>query len=278
MNNQTFKQFIAHFLAASVSLALLIGFGVRLFGFGNYDSAFAAPEIQIPIYTPTPMPDGRIIWIVQANDTLLSISLISGVPVDEIKGMNNLFRDTIYEGQELLLGLRGPEEVTITPGPTPTPTEFIPTPSPKPGHGNLCIMLFNDMNGDSIHQEDEPSIPEGAINISNRSGTVSETAPTGAQLEPHCFEILPEGDYTISVAVPEGFNPTTETSYELALNAGDETYMNFGAQANAETLAEAQLVPAPEGGKSPLLGIVGGVLLIAGIVTALFAARILRLR
>jgi len=115
--------------------------------------AFAAPNQQIPIYTPTPGPDGKIIYIVQANDTLLRISIISGVPVEEIKKMNGLTSDTIFEGQRLILGYAGPAEATFTPGPTPTPTEILPTPTPKPGIGTLCIILFNDKNGDSIRQE-----------------------------------------------------------------------------------------------------------------------------
>lgn len=238
--------------------------------------AKAAPERQIPIYTPTPGPDGRIIWVVKANDTLLSISLISGIPVAEIQAMNNLTSDTIFEGQQIMLGLAGPLEVTVTPGPTPTATQLLPTVTPKPGFGNLCIILFEDRNGDSIRQEDEPSIPEGAISVSESAGAVSETATSGVGLEHQCFENLPEGDYTLSVAVPEGYNPTTETSFELELRAGDETYVNFGAQANAETQAESQVVPAPEGGKSPLLGIIGVLFLLAGLVAAFFAARVLK--
>jgi len=245
-------------------------------GYYPLQSALAAPELQIPIYTPTPGPDGRIIWVVKANDTLLSISIISGIPVEEIMAANNLADDTIFEGQQIVLGLGGPEEVTPTPGPTPTPTPLLPTPTPRPGFGNICIILFNDFNGDSIRQENEPSIPDGAISLGNKIGSVSETIPTGIGLEPQCFEEQPEGDYTISVAVPEGYNPTTESSYEFELNGGDETYVNFGAQANAETLAEAQVLPAPEGGRSPILGIVGGLFLLAGAVVAFFAARLMR--
>lgn len=261
-------------LIPAVLTALWLSSGIP--GLYPMQSVKAVPEQQIPIYTPTPGPDGRIIWVVKANDTLLSISIISGIPVEEIKAANNLVDDTIFEGQQIILGLGGPEESTPTPGPTPTATPLLPTPTQRPGFGNICIILFNDLNGDSIRQEEEPSVPDGAISISNQEGSVSETVPTGIGLEPQCFEEQPEGDFTISVAVPEGYNPTTETSYELTLNGGDETYINFGAQANAETLAEAQVLPAPEGGRSPILGIVGGLFLIAGVVVAIFAARLLR--
>lgn len=257
-------------ISAGLSLSILI-----LILFGMIGNVSAAPALQLtPFPTPTPGPDGRIIYIVKAGDTLLRISLISGVSLDELRGLNNLTGDNIFEGQELLLGLGGPSQVTPTPGPSPTPPEALPTASPQPGAGNLCILLFNDINGDSIRQEEEPSIPDGAISVSNRIGTVSLTAVTIAGLDPHCFEEVPEGDYTITVAIPEGYNSTTVTNYTIVLEAGDETYVDFGAQANSETLAEA---PTPTAtGRSPILGIIGGVILLVGLGLGLFAGRLMR--
>jgi len=257
-------------ILASLSMVVLIG----LILIWNRP-VVAAPRLQLtPFPTPTPGPDGRIIYIVQPNDTLLRISLISGVPVEELRGLNNLTGDTIVAGQELLLGLGGPPEFTPTPGPSPTPTALLPTPSPQPGLGNLCILLYNDINGDAIRQEEERSIADGAISVNNRRGTVSLTATTTAGEEPHCFEDLPEGEYNITVAIPEGYNATTVTNFLLKLNAGDETYLDFGAQVNSVKQAEA---PMPQGsGRSPLLGIIGGVLLVSGAILAFFTSRRLR--
>ena len=282
MNKKTFSnlkpQTIQYLLAASL-LLWLVG-GLALSGLlVSASPAQAAPARQIPIYTPTPGPDGRIIYIVKANDTLLGISLITGVPVEKLRAMNNLTSDTIFEGQKLMLGLSGPAEVTPTAGPTPTATPVLSTPSPKPGEGKLCILLFNDQNGNWIRESSEPSIPDGAISYSNRSGSISVSETTGAGLDPMCSDKpLPEGDYTISVAVPEGYNPTTQTSYQITLKAGDQTYVNFGAQANSQTQAEAPAIPAKEGTRSPLLGIVGVVFLLAGGGVAFFAMRTLRTR
>ncbi len=262
-------------LASSVVLAL-IGFAMLRLAFGSVMAAQAAPARQIPIYTPTPGPDGRIIYIVKANDTLLSISLLTGVSVDQLRSLNNLNSDTIYEGQKLLLGFAGPAEVTVTAGPTPTLTPILPTSTPKPGKGKLCIMLYNDLNGDSIREESEPSIPDGAISFGNRAGTVSQSATSVAGLDPKCFEDLPEGNYTITVAIPVGYNPTTGTTSEITLKAGNEVYINFGAQANSETLAQAPAIPPPEGGRSPLLGILGALFLLAGLAAAVFAGRLLK--
>jgi len=255
-------------------LTILAAIAVLAFSLGQMAPAAAAPARQIAIYTPTALPDGRILYTVKANDTLLSISLLTGVPVEQLRALNNLSGDNIIEGQQLLLGLAGPPEVTFTPGPSPTPTPIIPTPTPQPGSGNLCVILFEDVNGDSIRQEEEPGLPGGQISINNRSGSVSFTTETTAGTEYQCFEEIDEGDYTLSIAVPEGYNPTTMTSYALPLMAGDESYVDFGAQPNSETLAEA---PTPTGsGRSPLLGILGGLLIAAAIGLAVFAGRLIR--
>lgn len=268
---------IQYLLVASLLLWLAAGLALSSFII-SISPAQAAPPLQIPIYTPTPGPDGRIIYIVKPNDTLLGISLVTGVPVEKLRALNNLTSDTIYEGQKLMLGLSGPAEITPTAGPTPTSTPVLPTPSPKPGEGKLCILLFNDLNGDSIRQDTEASIPDGAISFGNRTGSVSQSTTTGSGLDPQCFEKLPEGDYTISVAVPEGYNPTTQTSYELTLKAGDQTYVNFGAQENSQKQAEDPSIPAKPGTRSPLLGIVGALFLLAGAGVAFFAMRSLRTR
>lgn len=263
---------------AAVSLLAVLGLAGSALGRPAYQPALAAPERQIPIYTPTPGPDGRIIYIVKANDTLMSISLLTGVSVEKLRELNNMSGDTIFPGQQLLIGLSGPLEVTPTTGPTPTPTAILPTPSPKPGVATLCVILFNDLNGDSIRQDTEVSIPDGAISFGNRTGTYSKSITTGVSEEHTCFADLPEGNYTVSVAVPEGYNPTTGSDVEADLQALDTFYVNFGAQANSQTEANTTTIAAPEGGRSPILGIIGGLFLLAGVGVAVFAGRMLRNR
>jgi hypothetical protein len=242
----------------------------------------ASPALQLtPFPTPTPGPDGRILYIVQPNDTLLRISLISGVPIEELRALNNFTGDNIQAGQQLLLGLAGPSEVTPTAGPSPTATAILPTPSPKPGFGGICVSLFYDANGDSIRQEGEAPIEEGAVSVGNESGTVSLTAVTDGGInedgtDAECFNDLQEDDYSITVGVPDGHNPTTVTNYAISLREGDKIFIDFGAQMNSE--AEAQ-EPVPQGGgKNQLLGILGGALLAAGIGLAIFAGRLLKAR
>ncbi len=232
------------------------------------------PAQLTPFPTPTPGPDGRIIYIVQPGDTLIRISLISGVPIEELRGLNKLTGDNIIVGQELLLGLGGPTLSTPTPGPSPTPTVEIPTPTPLPGTGVICVLLYDDENGDALRQETENAIAGGAISLAERSGKATFTGESRSGSDPVCFNDLPEGNYTISVAIPGGYNPTTINTITIDLNAGDETYLDFGAQKNSETLANE---PTPtEASSSPLLGILGAIFLLAGILLALFGTRLLR--
>lgn len=236
--------------------------------------ALAAPAQQLtPFPTPTPGPDGRIIYVVQSGDTLWRVSAITGVSLDELRRLNNLgAEEPIIEGQELLLGLAGPAEIVPTEGPSATPEPLLPTPSPQPGSGTLCILVYNDINGDSMHQENEPSIPGGEISVSDRSGQVSLTRTTTTSPDPICFEELPEGDYNISVAVPDEYNPTTVLNYALGIEPGATTSIGFGAQLSTEALAEA---PAPAGaGRSPLLGILGGLILAGGLGLGFYASRL----
>ena len=245
----------------------------------------AAPFQQpTPFPTPTPGPDGRILYTVQEGDTLFRIAAVSGVSVDEIRALNDLGADDIISiGQVLLLGLQGP--ALPTQPPAQAAATATPEPSPTPGisTGTMCILLFDDLNGDALRQETEPAIAGGAISISSRDGQVSETADTTNTLDedgqplPECFEELPTGDYNITIAAPEGYNPTTLMNYALSLGGGDETYLDFGAQKNSEILAENPAAETSGGGSmAPLLGIAGLVLLLGGIGLGVYAARLRR--
>jgi LysM repeat protein len=253
--------------ASSLALLALSFLSIRI-------PVSAAPALQItPFPTPTPGPDGRIVYIVKEGDTLWRVAAITGVSLDKLRELNDLGTDQpIVPGQELLIGYGGPAEVTATSGPSPTPEAQLPTPSPQPGSGTLCILVFNDQNGDSLRQEDELSIPGGEISVNDRSGEVSRTASTNTGADPNCFEELPQGDYNITVAIPDGYNPTTVLNYALKLEPGSETYLDFGAQPGSEKAAEAEL---PTGGsKSPLLGILGALILLIGIGLGVFAGRL----
>ncbi len=228
--------------------------------------AAASPVPQAYYQTPTAGTDGRIIYIVKQNDTCISISLLNNVPLDTLRQLNKIEGTNclLLVGQTILLGVV--EEPTATPGPTPTATPILPSPTPFNGSGEICILLYNDVNGNGMAETGENPLAGGAISISDRAGKVSLTGSSSAAADPVCFADIPEGDYNVSVAIPEGYNPTTNNNYPLKLQAGDRTVLDFGAQISARALP----IPVEEGGRSPLLGILGGLLVLAGIGLGIF--------
>ena len=251
----------------------------------------AAPSPQYTaIASPTPGPDGRIIYIVQEGDTLWRISAITGISLDELRRLNNLTaEDIIQPGDRLLLGLGGPSNIPPTEGPAPTSTSDLPTATPMIGTGVLCISVFVDVNGDAIRQEEELDLEGSAISISNRAGTISLSQGESGGLVPRCYEDielgffdipgsreecisivqcaleLDQGQYNISVAIPEGYNATTSMNHTQDLEAGFQTFLDFGAQPNSETAAEVPIIREEGQERSPMLAILGIGLLVVGI-------------
>lgn len=246
----------------------------------------AAPLPQgFQFATPTARPDGRIIYIVQPGDTCLRISLLTGISVDELRILNRLDEAcALRENQELLLGFGGPAAASPTPGPSLTPTPVLPTPTPVGGGlAEVCVLLYNDLNGDSLRQEkedetgtlpegSEPAIPGGAVSLSNRAGTYSETRNTEPGLFPICFTDVPQGNYTVSVAIPDGYNPTTALSNSFSLAAGDTVYVSFGAQ--EKNLGVISV--ADDDAAGSILGWIGALLLLGGLGLGMYAARMRR--
>ncbi len=193
-----------------------------------FQTTAAAPPPQAVIATPTPQEDGRILYVVKENDTCISIALLMGISEQELRELNNLEGDDcqfLFVGQELLIGIQ-PED---TPVPT---TEAAPEPTATPfrGNGSVCVYLFNDENGNALAEEGELPLADGAVSVSNRLNTVNLTGTTDDSGEALCFSEIPEGDYNISVAIPEGYNPTTVMNYALTIGAGEISTVDFGAQ------------------------------------------------
>ena len=230
-----------------------------------------------PYQTPTPNANGDIIFKVRPEDSCTSISLLTNVPIDTIKSLNSL-DDTcsLMEGQDIVIGRVEPVVLTQTAMPTPTipPQLITPTVTPSPGTATICVVLFHDMDGNGMRTEGEDYLYGGEVSVSNRSGSVSLTGTTVAgipdEIDPRCFPDLPQDTYNVTVAIPDGFNATTTTNYALEVKAGEDATIDFGAQ---ESAPSAGVVEPDSARRSPLLAIVGGVVLLAGLGLALYLWR-----
>ena len=243
--------------------------------------AAASPAQQVAFPSPTPGKDGKIIYIVKAGETCTQISLLYGVSVEFIRTTNLLDENcTLREGQALMIGVGAPSGGSATPGATPTATPALPTATPGAGgSAQVCVLVYDDANGDALRQATEVAIAGAAISLTSSDGTYSQTLTSVINPDPTlyqgmCFANVPPGKFSVSVAAPDGYNPTMKLTASLDIKAGDVDYVNFGAQPKAVPVATT-----PESkGPSPLLGVIGAALLLGGIGMGAYTWRMLRKR
>lgn len=237
--------------------------------------ASAGTPAQAGYNTPTPNADGQIIYTVQEGDNCTTIYLKTGVSIEQLIALNNLSADCeVFPSQELILGTVDPATATLE-GPVQTPTPGAPTPTPSEGSGEVCVVLFEDLDGNQMRSETEMYLSGGVISINNRSGTYSETEETSggdpALVEPICFEEVPEGEYNLSMGIPDGYIATTSLNYALTVSPGDTVVIGFGAQ----PLSQMNDIDQEDlnGDRSPLLLAIGLIFLAGGAGLTFFYIR-----
>ncbi len=261
-------------LAVSLFLAAALLFSATFLA-----EASPAPQAQYP--SPTPGTDGRIIYIVKAGDTCTQISLLYNVSLEYLRQTNHLNENCeLIEGQQLVIGLGGPAAASPTPTAGSSPTPLPPTPTAIPGYAEVCVALYDDVNGDAKRQANtdeldnyladgtEPTLAGGAVSLTSTHGTYSKTLDTLAGLEPICFSDVPEGEYTLSMAVPDNYNPTTVLNSSLIVTAGDTTFFAFGAQ------PRTQAEQTGDNSRFPALLVFGAFLVLSGAGLGIYAWRI----
>lgn len=238
--------------------------------------ANAAPPAQ-GFVTATPGPDGRILYIVVDGDTCSNVALLHGIAVSQLRQFNpRLDQDcTLIVGEQLVVGLAAS---TVPTQSLPTLPPATPTATPVNGTTEVCALLFNDVNGDALRQETEFGIDGGAVSLTNLNGSYSQTRDTSSAFDPDtlepnrtCFVDVPQGEYNVSMAVPDGFNPTMVLSYRLTVKAGDRASIDFGAQSKTVTIENP--AEAEGDGRSSVLGIFGFLLLLGGAALGYYAYR-----
>ncbi len=229
-------------------------------------SAPSAPtQVSQPVavVTETPQPDGSIWHTVQPGQTLSTIARAYGVDVPTIAQLNNISGDIIYAGQRLLIkAVPLPAE---TPTPTPEPTTETPPPATeataetppaaaeRPERGQICLALFDDLDGDGIWGDAEPMLAGGVVSI---SGIITDSYATDGITERYCFSDLEAGDYIAAVEPPEGYVLTGLGQVPITLSGSGGVSLNFGASISETADVGDQGTDAEGGGIGNLVTIV----------------------
>ncbi len=201
--------------------------------------ATAAPTPTVPacypapFSMPTPQADGTTIYIVRPCDSLWSIAANVGITLEQIKALNGLTSNVITPGQRLIIN-QGAAVPTQPPAPTTDPSApptAAPTQIASVGTGTLCALLYNDTNGNAVRDASEGLLAGGQFSVvDTTTGAPIQAYTTDGVNEPHCFENLASGQYTISSAAPANHNTTGTNAYPLRIEAGALYNVEFGAQ------------------------------------------------
>lgn len=256
---------------------LLILTGLLLFGM--WLPASAAPVRQQIIPTSTPGLDGRILYIAVAGDNCTRVAALNSISIDQLRQLNKNLDEacTIIEGQEYLVGIVSVAG-TPTVGPSPTPGLPTATPTPLTGTTEVCVLLYEDLNGNALREETETAVAGGAVSVTENNGEYSAAQDTIIPTDPEayqgiCFSDVPEGSYNITVGIPDNYNPTTDLNSSLVVKAGDRAEVPFGVQSKDIVADPGATEPNGSGGRSPLLGILGFLFLLGGGAVGYYAWR-----
>jgi len=173
---------------------------------------------------------------------------------------------TVLENLTVQITVTG-EAATSVPAVTATPQG--PPPSPTPSVGQICVLAFNDRDGDTQQGPDENLLPGVVFALSDTSGPKDSYTSDGVS-EPYCFTNLPPGSYQLAIKSPTSYTGTTQKSMVIALNGGMKTEVAFGAKRGG-----AAPTPTRTGGgggdsaAGGLLGSVGRVVLIVVAILVL---------
>lgn len=227
-----------------------------------------------PFITSTPIASGEVWYTVQPGDTLVRIAFFHQTTVDELKRLNNLTSNIIYSNQKLLAKvLPPPAPIVDTPGPTLTPSstpalvEF-PTQTPvpfalSPDYGQLCVVAYNDANRNAVN-DNEPTLPNVRVTLSAGNTPLDGYITTDDDAA-HCFPQMPSGGYTVSVAAPAGYTPTTASDAAVQLQAGNLVTLAFGLTAVADSARVEPPARSPSGTTLLLLGLGALTVVMAGV-------------
>jgi hypothetical protein len=149
---------------------------------------------------------------------------------------------------------------TITPTPTVTPTPTItPTPTntptatntPTPLPGSLCVLAFNDLNGNLLRDVGEELLANALIVIRDLVMTPLAQYITDGVHEPKCYAFPPSG-YYVQETDPPGYTSTGPNWFGVWLPSQGSFTVSFADQVLAATATPtATATPSPSATSSP---------------------------
>ncbi|MBN1640617.1 MAG: hypothetical protein JXA09_05215 [Anaerolineae bacterium] len=158
--------------------------------------------------------------------------------------------------------------------PTPTPTST-PTVTPTPITGSICVLAYDDRNGNGLRDPAEPLLPYAVFTLSDAQH-VEATYSTNGLNEPHCFDGLEPKVYFVSEMNPPGYESTTHDSWGISLQNGATVNLEYGDRTELQPTPTPTPMPTPTPTRVALLSVVGNAIYsYAGIIVIVLAVGVL---
>lgn len=136
---------------------------------------------------------------------------------------------------------------TLTPTPVNTPTlTSTPTPTvtPTPVTGSICVLSFEDPNGNGQRDLGEGLLSGAVFTISDGGRALDSYSSDGIN-EPYCFHGLELGSYFVSELNPAGYESTTSDNRNVALSGGLRVEIEFGNRLMPSPTATPTVTASP---------------------------------
>ena len=191
------------------------------------------PPTKSPVVTPGPRPEGAVVHVVQAGDTLSGIAAQYDVLLEELYKLNNLTRESVIEvGQEIVVKVEQP--TAVPPSPTAAPTQppaatlTLPAPTATPVQGGLCLGGFEDTNNNTVRDGNEAGLA-GVTFVVSSSGSEAARYTTEGSSQPNCLTQLAPGAYSVQLTLPPGYVAAFDKT-DVTLVSGQRTDLLVAAR------------------------------------------------
>ena len=186
-------------------------------------------ELSISLTAPAQLGPYQGTWQVRTTD---------GVVLD------NLFLKIVVAGEA------APPVAAVTA--TPQSQAPVPTATPTPTPGQICVLAFNDRNGDGQQSADENPLAGVVFALADSNGP-KDTYTTDGVSEPYCFADLQPGSFTLTAKAPGGYSGTSPKTQIVAISGGKEDFV-FGARRGGAVPTPTRTSSGGGGATSGLLG------------------------
>ncbi len=139
------------------------------------------------------------------------------------------------------------------PSPSPTPSPIVPppptlaapaptsTPTAQPAEGSICVLAYEDANGNAMRDGEERSLPGVRFALQCDKDEINVHVSQAAQ-EPFCFVNLAPATYVVEAIPPESFRGTNPTILSITLSADERIPVILGFE-QADGLPDGKLLP-----------------------------------